>query len=106
MGLTAIVSSAASATSSAASSAAGSASSVSTSSASASATSIASLLSPVGMGIGGVFVAAALIVLLAYFDILDAADGNETVRRTLVASIIPLALAFTGVVAFQSAAAL
>lgn len=58
------------------------------------------------MGIGGVFVAAALIVLLAYFDVLDAAGGNETVRQTLMASIIPLALAFAGVVAFQAAAAL
>ena len=64
MGLTAIVSSAASA--------AGSASSAASSS-----TSVASLTSPVGLGIGGVFVAAALIILLAYFDVLDATEGAE-----------------------------
>lgn len=95
MGLTAIVSSAASAASSSASSA---------SSASAS-TSVASLVSPVGMGVGGVFVAASLILLLAYFDVFAATDDpDDAVRTTLVASIVPLAIAFAGVVVFQALA--
>lgn len=94
MGLTAIVSSTASAAS---------ASSASSASASAASTSVASLLSPVGFGIGGVVVAAALIFLLGYFDVLDATDdANQGVRTMLVASIIPLGLAFGGVVLFQT----
>jgi hypothetical protein len=85
MGLTAIVSSAASASSASASS--------------ASAT-VASLTSPVGLGVCGVFVAAAPILLLSHYDVLDAAD--ESIRMTLVASIVPLAIAFAGVVLFQT----
>jgi hypothetical protein len=93
MGLTAIVSSAANAVSS-------SASSASASSASASAIS---LTSPVGAGIGGVFVAAALVFLLAYLDVLNASEvANAEVRRTVLATAIPLALVFVGIVAFQS----
>lgn len=85
MGLTAIVSSSASASSSSAS------------------VSVASLTSPVGLGVGGIFVAAALILLLSYFDMLEAADdANESIRMTLVASIVPLTIAFAGVVTFQT----
>lgn len=88
VGLTAIVSSAGSSASSSASSASSSA---------------LSLLSPVGLGVGGVFVAAALILLLAYFDILTATDdADASLRRTLIATIIPLAAAFAAVIAFHT----
>lgn len=98
MGLTAIVSSAASS----ASSTSGAASSASAASAS---TSVASFTLPVGLGIGGVFVTVAVILLLAYFDVLNAMDdADESIRTTLVASIVPLAIVFLGVVAFRTSA--
>lgn len=84
MGLTAITSSATSAAAGAASAA-------------------TSLLSPVGAGVGGVFVAAALIVLLAYLDLFDASEyESRQVRNTVLATIVPLALTFAGIVVFQS----
>lgn len=99
MGLTAIVSSAASSASSASSAAS------SASSAASASTSVASLVSPVGMGVGSVVVAAALILLLGYYDVLDASgDADDGMRMTLVASIVPLAMAFAGVVLFQALA--
>jgi len=56
-----------------------------------------------GLGVGGVFVAAALILLLAYLDVSDAGgDENAQVRRTLLATIVPLALTFGGIVLYQS----
>jgi amino acid transporter len=69
-----------------------------------SATSTAvSMLSPVGMGVGGVFVAGALLFLLSYLDMLDASSvEDQQLRQTLVAIIVPLAVVFAGVVAFQS----
>lgn len=69
---------------------------------SASSTAI-SLLSPVGVGVGGMFVSAALVVLLGYLDLFDA-SGRESqrMRQTLVATIVPLAVVFTGVVVYQS----
>lgn len=98
MGLTAIVSSAASSTSSASSAAS------STTAASAS-TSVVSLTVPVGLGIGGVFVTAAVILLLAYFDVFTATeDADESIRSTLIASVVPLALVFVGVVVFRTIA--
>ncbi|WP_336000308.1 hypothetical protein [Halorientalis halophila] len=88
MGLTAIVSS--------------SASSASSSAASASA-SATSLTSPVGLGVGGIFVAAALVLLLAYLDLLDASRfENPRLRRSLVATVLPLGMAFGGVVVYES----
>lgn len=66
--------------------------------------SVVSLVSPVGLGIGSIFVAVSLIVLLAYLDLLNAADGDDDVRRMVVASVIPLFVAFSGVVLFQSLA--
>lgn len=96
MGLTAIVSSAASSASSASSTA---------SSAASASMSVASLTLPVGLGIGGVFVTAAVILLLAYFDVLNATeDADESIRMTLVASIVPLAIVFVGVVVFRTLA--
>lgn len=83
MGLTAIVSSSAS-----------SASSLS---------SVTSLTSVVGLGAGGIFVAAALVILLAYLDLFDAsAYTSKRVRRTVVATILPLGIAFGGIVVFHS----
>lgn len=90
MGLTAIVSSAASSSSAGAG-------------VSASATS---LLSPVGAGVGGIFVAAALIYLLAYLDLLDAVEVEAPVRTALVSAIIPLFIVFAGIVAFRTLALL
>lgn len=85
MGLTAIVSSSAS------SSAAGVSSTVT------------SLLSPIGVGVGGIFVAVTLVALLAYLDLLDT-TGNEETRNMVVATVIPLLFAFGGVVLFKSLA--
>lgn len=73
------------------------------SSASVSASAATSLLSPVGAGVGGIFVAAALILLLAYFDLLGAADGDFSRVRTMVLGVIaPLIVTFGAIVAFQS----
>jgi hypothetical protein len=89
MGATAVVSS--------------SASSASSSAAGVSAT-VTSLLSPVGMGIGGIAVAVALVYLLARLDVVSAKnDVDEDARRMLVATVIPLALTFAGIVAFNAA---
>lgn len=88
MGLTAIISSAAS---SSASAGAG---------VSASATS---LLSPVGVGVGGIFVAAALIYLFAYLNLISASEKEmRNLHRMLVASIVPLFVAFGGIVVYRS----
>jgi hypothetical protein len=68
-------------------------------------TSVASLLTPVGLGVGGAFVAAALLVLLAYFDVFSATEeADETVRLTLIATIIPLTVTFIGILTFRSLA--
>lgn len=88
MGLTAIISSAASSSSAGVSA------------------SVTSLLSPVGAGIGGIFVAAALIYLLAYLDLLDAVDADARMRGALVATIIPLFIVFVGIVAYRTLALL
>ena len=90
MGLTAITSAA---TSSAA-----------TSSASSAATSSAiSLTSTVGAGVGGIFVAAALVFLLAYYDLLGASDEvNEQVGQAVLTAIVPLGFVFAGIVLFHS----
>jgi len=68
------------------------------------AATVTSLLSPVGMGIGGIAVALALVYLLARLDVVSAKDEvDEDVRRMLVATVIPLALTFAGIVAFNAA---
>jgi len=55
------------------------------------------------MGIGGIFVAASLIFLLAYLDLLNASDADDPqLRTTLVIIIIPLLLTFGGIVLFES----
>jgi len=73
------------------------------SSAAASSSAATSLLSPVGAGVGGIFVAAALILLLAYFDLLGAADGDYArVRTMVIGAIAPLLVTFGAIVLFQS----
>lgn len=83
MGLTAIVSSSASSTSAS--------------------TSATSLLSPVGAGVGGIFVFAALILALAYFDVFDAADRlPDQARQTVLPVITALSFVATAIVTFHS----
>jgi len=75
------------------------------SSASAGVSSATSLLSPVGAGVGGIFVAAALVGLLAYLDLFDASEHEKgDVRSMLIATTVPLLLTFSGIVLFQSLA--
>lgn len=58
-----------------------------------------SLVSPVGPAVGGVFVVAALLVVLAFYDVLDATEaGDEPFQSMLIAAIVPLAVAFVGTV--------
>lgn len=105
MGLVAIVSSAvSSATAGVSSSASASAGAGAGAGGSASsAASAISLLSPVGLGVGGVFVAASLIFLLAYLDLYDASESNDPqLRTTLAVTIIPLLLTFGAIVLFKS----
>jgi len=55
------------------------------------------------VGVGGIFVAVALVALLAYLDLFDASEQEQSsVRSMLVATIIPLLLTFSGIVLFQS----
>lgn len=75
----------------------------SSSSASAGISAAVSLLSPVGLGVGGIFVAAALVVLLAYLDLFDASELDAPAARTTVlATIVPLGLTFGAIVLFKS----
>ena len=76
---------------------------VSSSASSASSASVTSLMSPVGVGVGGLFVAVALILLLAYLDLLKASKWDTPeLRRTLMVTVIPLIIAFAGVVVFKA----
>jgi hypothetical protein len=73
---------------------------VSSSSAGVSATS---MLTPVGLGAGGVFVAGALILLLAYLDILETSERDVgDVRMLLLAGVGPLSITFAAIVFFES----
>jgi hypothetical protein len=57
------------------------------------------------MGVGGIFIAAALVTLLAYLDLFDASDQEDGVTRSMIiATTIPLLLTFSGIVLFQSLA--
>ena len=75
----------------------------SSSSGSIEAGSMISLQSPVGLGVGGVFVAIALVVALAYFDLLQGAEADVKIRRYVLGSIVPLLLTFSTIVLFESA---
>lgn len=70
---------------------------------SAAGVSVTSLLTPVGLGIGGIFVAGVLILLLAYFDLLGASrrDTND-VQMMLLAAIGPLSITFGAIIVFES----
>jgi hypothetical protein len=62
-----------------------------------------SLTSPVGVGVGGVVVAAALILLLAYYDVINASAADYSkVKETVPAAIGPLLLTFGGIFVFES----
>lgn len=62
-----------------------------------------SLVSSVGLGLGGIFVAGALVYLFSYFDLLDqgATDTHE-LQRTVLATIIPLTVVFAGILLFKT----
>lgn len=97
MGLVAIISSTVS------SATAGVSSSASASASAGASASALSLLSPLGMGIGSIFVATALIFLLAYLDLLSASAADDPqLRTTLVITILPLLVTFGGIVLFKS----
>jgi hypothetical protein len=68
---------------------------------------LAGPLSPVGLGIGGLVVAATLVVAVVYLDAVDARpDRAETRRRVALAVVTPLLLTFGAVVLYQAAATL
>jgi len=65
------------------------------------------LLTATGLGAGGIFVAAALLFLLAYLNVLDASERNVARLRALtLAAVIPLFATFMAVVAFEAIAIL
>lgn len=64
-----------------------------------------STLTGTGAAVGGVFVAAALILLLATYNLYDVSDrADDRVRSLLLTGIVPLAIVFAAIVAFQSLA--
>lgn len=73
------------------------------SSTSAGVSSAISMFTSVGTGPGGIFVAAALVVLLAYLDIFDASDRQDgDVRPLLLASVASLGVTFAALVLYNS----
>lgn len=61
------------------------------------------MTSAIGLGVGGVFVSLALIYLLAYFNIVDSTGVESTsLKRFVAASVVPVAVTFAGIVAFQT----
>ncbi|PSP90571.1 hypothetical protein BRC90_01285 [Halobacteriales archaeon QS_4_69_34] len=72
-------------------------------SSSAAGVSATSLLTPVGLGVGGIFVAGVLVLSLAYFDLLDASERDaEDIQLMLLVAIGPLSVTFGGIVTFES----
>lgn len=72
-------------------------------SSSAAGVSATSLLTPIGLGVGGIFVAGTLILLLAYFDLLDASRRDaEDIQIMLLAAIGPLLITFGAIIVFRS----
>ena len=70
---------------------------------SAAGVSATSLLTPVGLGAGDIFVAGALILLLAYLDILETSERDaRDVRIMLLAGVSPLSITFAAIVFFES----
>ena len=57
----------------------------------------------VGLATGGVFVAATLVVVLGYLNLLEASDlENEGLHRLLIATAVPLILTFVVIVLYES----
>jgi hypothetical protein len=55
------------------------------------------------MGVGSIFVSVTLTFLLGYLDLFDAINPEETSQKTtLVATILPLAVTFVGIVLYQA----
>lgn len=77
---------------------------VTTASSAAAGTDIASLLSPVGVGVGGAVIATTLVVLLALLEITTAAESQRlrSQQSLLLATISPLLGAFGGIVLYES----
>ena len=70
---------------------------------SAAGVSATSLLTSIGLGVGGIFVAGALILLLAYLDILEAFERDDRhIRILLFAGVSPLSITFAAIVVFES----
>lgn len=66
-----------------------------------------SLFATVGVGVGGIFVTALLVYLLAYLNVLNASERNrERLQSLLVAAILPLTFVFFAFVLYQSLAVL
>ncbi len=65
--------------------------------------SVTALQPAMEQGVGGVFLAALLVYLLAYLD-LTGAVAREVggLRRLLVSCILPLLIVFGGIVVFQA----
>lgn len=64
------------------------------------------LYTSIGLGVGGIFVAVALVYLLAYLDLLDALRTDDEaigdLKMALVAAAIPLFVTFGGIVLYRS----
>lgn len=61
------------------------------------------LVSSVGVGLGGIFVAGALVYLFSYFDLLEQGETDtHDLQRTVLATIIPLTVVFAGILLFKT----
>lgn len=61
-----------------------------------------SMFLTVGVGVGGVFVAVAAIFLLAYLDLLNAAEIDPEIKKTAVVSVGPVVFTFGAVVLYHA----
>lgn len=62
---------------------------------------VASLFTATGVGVGGIFVAAALVLVLAYLNLVN--ESNRDHLRTLAtAAAVPLFVTFLAIVAFEA----
>jgi hypothetical protein len=61
------------------------------------------LLTPTGMGIGGLIIAIALVFLLGYLNVISARENVDARLRHVVISVaIPLLATFGGIVVYES----
>jgi hypothetical protein len=66
-----------------------------------------SLATALSAGVGGFFIATSLVLLLAYLNLLDGIDADTTRTRSLViASILPLSVAFATTLLVRSVQAI